>query len=335
MKVLVLFDIDRHIDPDEGLTLRELRRDEQRPTEADIISCLRALGHEVDRLAVYDDVRGVFDRIASFGPDVVFNQCETFLLDRNNEPNIPAMLELLKVKYTGAGPEALLLCKDKALAKKVLAFHGVRSAGFVVSSRARPLKKLRKFRFPAFVKPLGEESSNGISKDSYAKNEGEAIERANFLHEYWDSDAIIEEYIEGRELTVGVLGNPRPLAFPARETFFGKADDNALAPRFTTSRAKWNDGYRRKWGIRSGEPEALPPGAAEKLAKTARMAYRILKGRGVVRLDVRLTEDGHVYVIEVNPNPGLAKTDDFAMGAAAAGLDYEALIQRILDNAVR
>jgi D-alanine-D-alanine ligase len=330
-----LFDVDRAVDPDEGITIRALRREEKRPTEADVISCLRALGHEVDRLAVYDDVRGMFDRIASFGPDVVFNLCETFFLDRAHEPNIPALLDLMKVRYTGAGPEALLLCKDKSLAKKVLAFHGVRSAGFVVSTRSRPLRKLRRFRFPAFVKPLGEESSNGISKASYAKNEAEAIERATFIHEHWDSDALIEEYIEGRELTVGVLGNPRPLALPPRETFFGKADDDDGAPRFATARAKWDDGYRRKWGIRNGEPDPFPPGAPERLAKTARMAYRILKIRGAVRLDVRLTEEGHVVVIEVNPNPGLAKTDDFAMAAAAAGLSYEALIQRLLDNAVR
>ena len=335
MKVLVLFDIDRAVDPDEGITIRALRREEKRPTEADVISCLLALGHDVDRLAVYDDVRGMFDRIASFGPDVVFNLCETFFLDRAHEPNIPALLELMKIRYTGAGPEALLLCKDKSLCKKVLAFHGLHSAGFVVSNRARPLRKLRRFRFPAFVKPLGEESSNGISKASYAKNEAEAIERANFIHQSWDCDAIIEEYIEGRELTVGVLGNPRPLALPPRETFFGKADADDDAPHFATSRAKWDDGYRRKWGIRNGEPDPFPPGAPERLAKTARMAYRILKGRGAVRLDVRLTAEGQVVVIEVNPNPGLAKTDDFAMAAAAAGLPYEALIQRLLDNAVR
>jgi D-alanine-D-alanine ligase len=335
VKVLVLFDIDRAVDPEELLTIRALRREEQKPTEADVISCLRTLGHEVDRLAVYDDVRGMFDRIASFGPDVVFNLCETFFLDRAHEPNIPALLDLMKVRYTGAGPEALSLCKDKALTKKVLAFHGVRSAGFVVSTKARPLRKLRKFRFPAFVKPLGEESSNGIAKASYARNEAEALERAKFLHDSFQCDVLIEEYIEGRELTVSVLGNPRPVTFPPRETFFGKAEADDDAPRFATSRAKWDDGYRRKWGIRNGEPDPLPPGATERLAKTARMAYRILKISGLVRLDVRLTEDGHVVVIEVNPNPSLAKTDDFALSAAAAGLEYEALIQRILDNAVR
>ena len=131
MKVLVLFDVDRHVDPEEGITIRALRREERKPTEADVISCLRALGHDVDRLAVYDDVRGMFDRIASFGPDVVFNLCETFFLDRAHEPNIPALLDLMKVRYTGAGPEALLLCKDKALAKKLLTFHRIKVANFI------------------------------------------------------------------------------------------------------------------------------------------------------------------------------------------------------------
>ena len=303
--------------------------------EADVISCLLALGHDVNRLAVYDDVRGMFDRIISFAPDVVFNMCETFYLDRSHEPNIPGLLDLMKVRYTGAGPEALLLCKDKALAKKILAFHGVRVAGFVVSAKGRPLRRLRRFRFPAFVKPLGEEGSTGISKASYARDEAEALERAAFIHQSFGCDVLIEEYVEGRELTVGVLGNPRPLALPPRETFFGKAEADETAPRFATQRSKWDDGYRRKWKIRNGEPDPLPAGIPERLAKTARMAYRILKVRGLARLDVRLTEDGQIIVIEVNPNPSLVRTDDFAMAAASAGLDYEALIQRILDNAVR
>ena len=335
MKVLVLFDVARAVDPDEGITIRALRGEEGKPMEADVITCLRALGHDVDRLAVYDDVRGLFDRISSFGPDVVFNMCETFYLDRAHEPNIPGLLDLMKVRYTGAGPEALLLCKDKALAKKLLAFHGVHVAGFVVSPKTRPLRRLRRFRFPAFVKPLGEEGSSGISKASYARDEAEALERAAFIHKSFECDVLIEEYVEGRELTVGVLGNPRPLALPPRETFFGKAEADETAPRFATQRSKWDDGYRKKWGIRNGEPDPLPAGIPERLAKTARMAYRILKVRGLARLDVRLTEDGHIVVIEVNPNPSLVRTDDFAMAAASAGFDYEALIQRILDNAVR
>jgi D-alanine-D-alanine ligase len=336
MKVLVLFDVDRRVPPDESFTLKELRTEEQKPTEADVISCLRALGHEVDQLAVYDNVKDILDKIQSFAPDVVFNLCETFFWDRAHEPNIPALLDLMKVRYTGAGPEALMLCKDKALAKKLLTFHHIKVAGFVVSTRAHPLKKLRKFRFPAFVKPVGEESSNGISKASYAKNEAEALERAAFIHEKIGTDALIEEYVEGRELFIGVLGNlPRPTTLPPREIFFGKAEDDSDAPRFTTLRAKWDDAYRKKWGIKNGPAGPLAEGVGDRLARTARLAHRILKIKGLVRLDVRLTEQNEIFVIEVNPNPSLTRTDDFAASAKEAGIEYDALIQRILDNAMR
>lgn len=333
MRVIVLFDIHRQVDPNESFSMRELRKEEEKPSEADVITALRALGHEVEQLAVYDDVGVMFDRIKKFAPDVVFNLCESFFLDRAHEPNVPALLDLMKVKYTGATPEALLLCKDKALAKKILAFHGIRVAGFTVSPRKRPLKKLRKFRYPAFVKPLGEESSDGISKSSYARNEEEALARAKFIHDSLERDALIEEYIEGRELFVAVLGNPRPLALPPREIFFN-ADDPS-SPRFTTAKAKWDDAYRKKWGIKNGPAAPLPAGVPERLAKTARMAYRVLKLRGMCRLDIRLTEQGDIVVLEVNPNPSIAKTDDFAASAAEAGISYEALIQRILDNALR
>lgn len=335
MKVLVLFDLDRHVEPDESFTLKALRKEEQKPTEADVISCLRGLGHEVETLAVYDDVREMIDRIKTVAPDVVFNLCESFFLDRSHEPNIPALLDLMKVRYTGAGPDSLLLCKDKALTKKLLSFHHVRVAGFRVSTKTHPLRRLARFRFPAFVKPVAEEGSDGISKASFVKNEAEAIERATFIHEKIGSDALIEEYIEGRELTVGVVGNPRPLTLPPRETFFGKAETDEHAPHFATARAKFDDAYRRKWGIRNGAPDPLPDGVAEKLARTARLAYRILKVRGLVRLDVRLSADNDVFVIEVNPNPSLARGDDIAATAKEAGIEYEQLIQRILDNALR
>jgi D-alanine-D-alanine ligase len=334
MKVLVLFDLNRRVDPDETFTLKALRKEEQKPTEADVISCLRALDHEVEQLAVYDNVRDMFEKISSFAPDVVFNLCETFFLDRAHEPNIPALLDLMKVRYTGAGPEALLLCKDKALAKKLLSFHRIRVAQFVVSSRARPIRSLKRFRFPAFVKPVASEASESISKASLTQNEAETLERATFVHEL-GSDALIEEYIEGRELTVSVLGNPRLLALPPRETFFGMAEEDESAPHFATTKAKFDDAYRKKWKIRNGAAAALPEGVPARLARTALAAYRILKLRGMCRLDLRLTEKGEVVVIEVNPNPSLARGDDFAASAKEGGIEYEALIQRILDNALR
>jgi D-alanine-D-alanine ligase len=339
MRILVLFDVHRPISPDETFSVRSLRTEEEKPTEADVLACLRKLGHEVETLAIYDEVKVVFDKVEAFKPEVVFNLCETFLSDRAHEPNIPALLELMKVPYTGAGPDALLLCKDKAVAKKLLAFHRVRTARFVVSQREHPLKHLPKFSFPAFVKPIGEESSDGIAKASLAKTEDEAVERARFLHERFESDALIEEYVEGRELYLGVLGNKRLTVFPPREIFFGEhtgeEDGDDDAPRFATAKAKWDDAYRKKWKIRNGPAGPLPGGLERKLADLARKVYRILLIRGLGRIDVRLTQEGDVVVIEANPNPSLAKEDDFAQAAAQVGIGYEALIQKILENALR
>lgn len=340
MRILVLFDVHRPISPDETFTLKSLRTEEEKPTEADVLACLRKLGHDVETLAVFDDVRVVFDKVGEFKPEVVFNLCETFFSDRAHEPNVPALLELMKVPYTGAGPDALMLCKDKALAKKLLAFHRIRVARFVVSTREHPLKRLGKFTFPAFVKPVGEEASEGIAKASLAKNEAEAIERARFLHDRFESDALIEEYVEGRELYLGVLGNKRLTALPPREIFFGtravedeREEDDA--PRFATAKAKWDDAYRKKWKIRNGPAASLPDGMERKLASLSRRVYRILHIRGVGRIDVRLTAQGEIVVMEANPNPSLAREDDFAQAAGQMGVGYEALIQRILENSVR
>ncbi|HZS38923.1 MAG TPA: ATP-grasp domain-containing protein [Polyangia bacterium] len=331
MKILVFFDLHRAPLPDETFSARELREDEGKPTEADVLQCLKRLGHEVDTLAVFDNVLATVEKIKSFQPDVVFNLTESFHATRAHEPNVSALLELLKVRYTGAGPDALLLCKDKSLAKKLLAYHHVRVARFVVSHRARPLRGLKRFVYPAFVKPINQESSDGISQASFARDEGEVLERVKFLHEKFSDDVLIEEYIEGRELYLSVLGNKRLTVFPARELFFGEVP--ADVPKFATSKAKWDDAYRKKWGIKNGAPAPLPDGVAAKLEQVARKVYRVLKIRGLGRIDVRLTAANEIIVIEANPNPSLAKEDDFAQSAIAAGMDYDALIQKILDNA--
>ncbi len=334
MKILVLFDMHRPIGPDETFSVQSLRSEEEKPTEADVLACLRTLGHDVETLAVYDTVKAVFDKIDAFKPDVVFNLCETFFSDRANEPNIPALLELMKVPYTGAGPDALMLCKDKALAKKLLSFHHIRVARFLVSPRERPLKRLPRFAFPAFVKPIGEEASDGIALASLAKNEQEALDRVQFLHERFESDALVEEYVDGRELYLGVLGNKRLTVFPPRELFF-EHESTEDAPRFATAKAKWDDAYRKKWKIRNGPAGPLAAGLERKLAELARRVYRILNIRGLGRIDIRISTQGEVVVIEANPNPSLAKEDDFAQAAAQVGIGYEALIQKILENALR
>ncbi|MBI3665448.1 MAG: hypothetical protein HY236_04360 [Acidobacteria bacterium] len=156
MKILVLFDLARPAAPDETFSPRALKKQEDKPTEADVLLSLKRLGHEFETLAVFDDALGLVEKLKAFAPDVVFNLLESFYAERSHAPNIPALLDLMKVRYTGAGPDALLLCQDKALAKKVLAYHRVRVAHFVISSCDRPLKRLRRFVYPAFVKPARE-----------------------------------------------------------------------------------------------------------------------------------------------------------------------------------
>ena len=293
---------------------------------------LLRLGHSVETLAVFDNVTHIIEKINSCVPDVVFNLSESFHHNRAHEPNIPALLELMKVRYTGSGPDALLLCKDKAITKKVLAYHHVHVPGFVVSHRLSPLRRLKRFKFPAFVKPRYEESSDGISKASFVRDEREALERAQFLHQKFDCDVLIEEYIEGRELYISVLGGRRLTVFPPREVFFSNMP--ADAPKFATYHAKWNDAYRKKWGITNGAAEELPPEIDRDLRKIARNVYGWLKIRGCGRLDVRMTPNGELFVIEVNPNPSLSQDEDFAQSAAAAGMDYDALITAILSLAM-
>jgi D-alanine-D-alanine ligase len=329
MKILILFDLAHRTDPNETFSA-EMLKQEQRPTEANVLECLQRLGHDIETLAVFDNVAHIVEKLRAYAPDVVFNLTESFHHDRSHEPNIPALLELMKVRYTGSGPDALLLCKDKALAKKVLAYHRVRSPYFVVSQRSSPLRSVKRFTYPAFVKPVGEESSDGISKASFVRDEKEAIERVRFLHQRFECDVLIEEYIEGRELYVSVLGTKRLTVFPPREIFFEHVPDDA--PKFATYHAKWNESYRKKWGITNGPAKELPPEIDKELRKLARNVYRWLKIRGFGRLDVRLTPKGELFVIEANPNPSLTQDEDFAQSAASAGMNYDALIQAILET---
>jgi len=327
MKILVLFDLAHKADPNESYSPEALK-EQDKPTEADVLAALQRLGHEAETLAVYDNVPGILEKLKGFAPEVVFNLSESFYHDRAHEPNITALLDLMRVRYTGSGSDALLLCKDKALAKKVLAYHRVKLPHFVVSHRAHPLRRLRRFKYPAFVKPVCEDASDGICRASFAKDEKETIERARFLHQKFNCDALIEE---GRELYLSVLGNNRLTVFPPREIFFDQMPEDA--PKFATFRAKWNDAYREKWGIKNGPAQPLPEGVGEHLAELARKVYRLLKIRGFGRIDVRLTPAGEVYVIEANPNPCLAQDEDFAQSACLGGVAYDTLVQEILNTA--
>jgi D-alanine-D-alanine ligase len=193
------------------------------------------------------------------------------------------------------------------------------------------VRGLQRFKYPAFVKPVGEESSDGIAKASFVRTADEAMERVRYIHQKFECDVLIEEYIEGRELYLSVLGNRRLTVFPPREIFFEQVPEDV--PKFATSHAKWNEKYREKWGIKNGPAKELPPGVEDHLKQLARKVYRVLKIHGFGRVDVRLTPQGDVFVIEANPNPSLAQDEDFAQAALSGGVDYDALITEILNAA--
>jgi D-alanine-D-alanine ligase len=249
-------------------------------------------------------------------PDLVFNMSEAFSGNRNFEPNMTALLQLIGVPFTGAGPMSLHLCKDKALTKIILDYHDVLTPKFMVSKKVKPIQSLKDFPYPAFVKPLQLESSEGISQVSYVTNEKEAIARINFIHNRLGVDAIIEEFIDGREMYVGVLGNDKLLAFPPRELFFKHVPEDE--PKFATYRIKWDANYRKKWGIDSGWAKELPELTEKKLMENCKKIYRLLNIQGFAR------------IIEANPNPSIAKQEDYALSASKAGIEYEELIGRIV-----
>jgi D-alanine-D-alanine ligase len=303
-------------------------------SEAAVAQALTRLGFEVDPFGLCDDAAALLARIRETGPAIIFNLAEAFRGDRAREADVASLLELSGAPYTGARPAALRLCKDKALAKKLVAHHAgelkrVRVPAFKVVPKGSVARKELRVRFPAIVKPAALESSAGIARDSVVASDRALAERVRFVHESLGQDALVEEYVEGRELYAGLIGRTTSAAaLPLRELFFDRMASGA--PRIATSRAKWDDAYRARHGIRGGPAAALPGGLEGELLADCRRIYEILGLSGYARIDLRLAPDGTAAFLEANPNPSLAPEDDFAAAAGAAGLNYDALIGRII-----
>jgi D-alanine-D-alanine ligase len=327
LNVLLLFDVP--FTPDNDLDASEYMVGDEWKDERDVMRALTRLGHKVSAFGVFDDIRPLVDKVRAVKPDVIFNLCESFNADRKQEPNLPALLELLGVPYTGANPEALTLCKDKGLSKKLLTYHKVRVPEFAVAPRRAPLPKgLSKFVYPGICKPLGLDASEGIAKSSLVTNAEDCAERVRFIHERLGTDAIVEEYIEGRELYVGVFGNERLTILPPQELFFKKLPSDA--PRVLTFRAKWDDEYRKKYGIDSDAAKPIEAKTLQKLNETCKEIYRLFKITGYARIDLRLSDQGECVFLEINPNPSIKKSDDFAFAAKRAGISYDELLNKLV-----
>ncbi len=326
LRVLLMFEVNEPPAPDAEYE-RLMETDETWFTEGHVLATLRENGHEVHLGAIYQHPREVIDVVERIEPDLVWNCVETFHGHRYYESNIAGVLELLKVPYTGCDHRSLMICQDKALSKKILKHHRVGVPPFVVSRKSKPIRKLDPAILPALVKPLAEDGSVGISKDSFAETEEQALKRAAFLHGSLTQDAIIEQYIEGRELYVGVLGDSRLKVLPPRELRFSNVPEGE--PKYASFKAKWSPEYRARWGIFNTFADHLDVDVLRRIDRIARRVFRVLQMSSFGRIDMRLNDDGKLYVMEANPNPEIAMYEDFAESARRAGISYNDLIERV------
>jgi D-alanine-D-alanine ligase len=288
---------------------------------------LKKLGHSVSVLAIYSDVGKMLEGLSRRKPDLVFNMAETFGDSVMGDMLVAAILESQGYRYTGGGPGELYLSQDKGLSKKLLEFEGILYPRFAVFSRAADFETGGNLRMPLFVKPLRADSSIGIGAKSLVHDTGSLMKQVDKIHRDLQDAALAEEYIEGREFFVGIVGNVKPQALPPVEVdFTGFPKDQ---PKILDSRAKWNEASKEYKGTRSVIAE-IPDELRAKLQKVSIDAYRALRVRDYGRVDLRLTETGEIYVLEVNASCYLEEDSELAMAAKAAGIEYPALVEKIL-----
>ncbi len=265
-------------------------------------------------------------------PDIVFNLTEHLGGNRRFDKNIAALLEMLEIPFTGAGSTGLLLTRDKRLCKQLLSLYKIRVPKFVSLPRDKTIKLPKTVHFPLVVKPAFEDSSEGISNLSIVDNEDKLKERAQFVHDKWEQAALAEEYIEGREFYVSIIGNKKLTVLPIRECHFN--DEGNKGPCLATYKVKWDKQYREKWNIEFGFAE-IEASLAKSIERACKKAYRVLHLRDYGRIDIRLRPDNKIFFLEANCNPDLAYGEEVAESAEKMGICYEDFIKRILNTALR
>ncbi len=326
LRVLVLMD-PALVPPDstKGYTVQEIN---EWKTEYDIVSTLRAAGHEVRPFGVEDELKAVRDEIEGFKPDVVFTLLEDFHGKVIYDQNIASFLELMQVPYTGCNPRGLILARGKDLSKTLVHYRRIAVPAFAVFPKNRKVKRPARLALPLIVKSLSEDASLGISQASVVDTDEKLAERVAFIHERIGTAAIAEQYIEGREIYVGVLGNERLRVLPVWELKFGNLGQGARP--IATEKVKHDTSYQERAGIVDGPAKDLAPEVYARIQRTAKRIYRALDLDGYARIDFRLSADGTPYFIEANPNPEIAKNQEFATAALHDGLAYPDLLHRIL-----
>lgn len=310
----------------EGLTEKEI---DVFRSEYNIYSTLYNLGHDVTIVGVRDRLAELRETIREKQPHVVFNLLEEFSGIPTYDYHVVSFLELMRQRYTGCNPRGLMLSRDKVLTKQVLAWHRIATPDFHLFPFGRRFTEPKRIKFPLFVKSATEDASFGISQSSIVEDMDSLRQRVEFIHSHVQSDALVEEYIEGREIYVGVLGNTRLTTLPAWEIDFGSL--TKFQSGIATRKVKVDRQYQEKHGIKTGPVKDLDDAATERLARLSKRIYRALHLSGYARLDFRMREDGSVFLLEANANPDITHGEDFAESAEVAGIDYDALIMRIVN----
>jgi D-alanine-D-alanine ligase len=329
LRILVLMHPD-FVPPDsaDGYTAQEINKWK---TEYDVVSTLRAAGHDVHPLGVQEEIKPVRDEIEGFKPHVVFTLLEEFHYQTAYDQHIASFLELMKVPYTGCNPRGLVLARGKDLSKMLVHHRRIAVPAFAVFPMRSKVKRPPRLALPLIVKSLNEDGSHGISQASIVDTDEKLVERVAFIHERIETAAIAEQFIEGRELYVGVLGNNRLKALPVWELQFGTMGGDHIA----TEKVKHDTSYQERVGIVDGPAKGLAPEVTDRIQRTAKRIYRTLGLDGYARIDFRLAADGTPYFIEANPNPEIAKSQEFATAAKHDGLDYTELLHRIVALGIR
>lgn len=309
----------------EGYTERELY---QMKTEYDVVTTLRELGHEAMPVPVAKELGAIEKVITEWKPDIVFNLLEEFLGRQELDHQVVSYLELMQVPYTGCHPRGLMLARDKALSKKLLAYHHLTAPRFAVFPRGRLFHKPRELEFPLIVKSLIHEASLGISQASIVDTVEKLRERVAFIHHRNRTDAIAEQYVAGREFYASIIGNVRQDVLPLWELVFENMAPGTMS--IATASVKHDPEYQRRRGIFQQSAENLTDAERHSIIRTTKRIARILDLDGYNRIDYRLSEDGKLYFLEANPNPDVAKSEEFASAAEEAGISYPELIERIL-----
>jgi len=296
-------------------------------TEYDVISTLKQMGHDVVPVGLRSDLEVIAKSREEHKPQIAFNLLEDFEGRALYDQHVVSYLELIKQPYTGCNPRGLTIAHDKALTKKILSYHRILVPGFAVFLMGQKVVRPRRLKFPLFVKSVVEEGSVGISQASVVADDQKLAERVDFIHRQTNSHAIAEQYIEGREIYVGVIGNRKLQTYTPWELMINNLPEGAL--NIATGRLKWNADYQKKVGLVT-KPADLSPELQRNILLLSKRIYRHLSLSGYARLDYRMTPDGKCYLLEANPNPQIAKNEDFADSAAHCGLSYAQLLHKII-----